>query len=51
MWRLLESGQADLNKLTDLTALYTEVSPLTLKRRIDRALAVMPLAVRRTVVA
>ena len=49
--RLLESGHADLNKLTDLTALYTEVSPLTLKRRIDRALAAMPLTLGRTVVA
>jgi transposase InsO family protein len=51
MRRLLESGHADLNKLADLTRLYTEVSPLTLKRRIDRALAAMPLTLRRTVVA
>lgn len=51
MRRLLESGHADLTKLADLTALYTTVSPLTLKRRIDTALAAMPLTLRRTVVA
>jgi hypothetical protein len=44
--RLLDDypEHADLNRLRGLTALYTEVSPLTLKRRLDRRLAAMPAA-------
>jgi hypothetical protein len=43
--RLLDdySGHVDLNRLRALTDLCTAVSPLTLKRRIDRRLAVLPV--------
>ena len=41
--RLMDAGAVDLNKLADLTAIYADVSPLTVKRRIDRALAAMPM--------
>jgi len=43
--RLLDdySGHVDLNRLRALTDLYTSVSPLTLKRRIDRRLAALPV--------
>jgi hypothetical protein len=43
--RLLDdyAGHVDLNRLRPLTALYTAVSPLTLKRRIDRRLAALPV--------
>ena len=40
--RLLDSGVADPKKVDALVALYTQVSPLTLKRQIDRKLAAMP---------
>ena len=40
--RLLDSGAADPAKITTLVELYTAVSPLTLKRQIDRRLAAMP---------
>jgi hypothetical protein len=42
--RLLDdySGHVDLNRLRALTDLYTSVSPLILKRRIDRHLAALP---------
>jgi hypothetical protein len=33
----------DLNRLRPLTELYTAVSPLTLKRRIDRRIAALPV--------
>jgi len=42
--RLLDSGVADPAKVKSLVELYTAVSPLTLKRRIDRRLAAMPAA-------
>ena len=41
--RLLDSGAADPAKITSLVELYTAVSPLTLKRQIDRRLAAMPV--------
>lgn len=41
--RLLDSGAADPDKVGALVALYTAVSPLTLKRRIDRRLAALPV--------
>jgi hypothetical protein len=43
--RLLDdyAGHVDLNRLRALTDLYTAVSPLTLKRRIDRRLAALPV--------
>jgi len=37
---------ADPDKITQLVELYTDVSPLTLKRKIDRTLAAMPGAIR-----
>ena len=40
--RVLDSGAADPKKITGLVELYTSVSPLTLKRRIDRRLDAMP---------
>ncbi len=42
--RLLLTGAADADKITALVGLYTGVSPLTLKRQIDRRLAAMPAA-------
>ena len=42
--RLLDSGAADPAKVMTLVDLYTAVSPLTLKRQIDRRLAAMPVA-------
>jgi hypothetical protein len=39
---VLDSGAADADKITSLVELYTTVSPLTLKRRIDRRLSAMP---------
>jgi len=44
--RVLASGSADLTKVTTLIELYNSVSPLTLKRQIDRRLAAMPLTKR-----
>ena len=44
--RVLEAGAADPDKITQLVELYTDVSPLTLKRKIDRTLAAMPSAMR-----
>lgn len=41
--RVIDSGVADQHKLARLRALYDSVSPLTLKRQIDRALAAMPI--------
>lgn len=43
--RLLDdySQHLDLNRLRPLTELYTAVSPLTLKRRIDRRIAALPV--------
>jgi hypothetical protein len=40
--RVLNSGEADPAKIQELVALYTTVSPLPLKRQIDRRLAAMP---------
>ncbi|MEO8744319.1 MAG: hypothetical protein ABI334_07405 [Candidatus Dormiibacterota bacterium] len=40
--RVLASGSADLTKVKSLVELYSSVSPLTLKRQIDRRLAAMP---------
>lgn len=44
--RLLDDhpAYADLNRVRALAELYTDVSPLTLKRRLDRRLAAMPAA-------
>ena len=47
--RVLGSGAADLTKVKSLVELYSSISPLTLKRQIDRRLAAMPLT-RRAVV-
>jgi len=44
--RALASGAADLTKVKDLVDFYSSVSPLTLKRQIDRRLAAMPLTRR-----
>ncbi len=41
--RVLASGSADLTKVNALVELYSSVSPLTLKRQIDRRLMAMPL--------
>ena len=43
--RLLDdyASHVDMNRLHPLTELYTGVSPLTLKRRIDRRLAALPV--------
>jgi hypothetical protein len=41
--RVMETKCADPYKLARLKALYASVSPLTLKRQIDRALAAMPI--------
>ncbi len=46
--RLLNAGAADADKITALVGLYTGVSPLTLKRQIDRRLAAMPAALEVT---
>jgi hypothetical protein len=40
--RLLETGAADPEQIEGLVRLYTSVSPLTLKRSIDRHLRTMP---------
>jgi hypothetical protein len=40
--RVLDAGFAEPTKVPALVQLYTEVSPLTLKRRVDRALAARP---------
>jgi hypothetical protein len=40
--RLLETGAAEPAKIQELVELYTTVSPLTLKRSIDRQLRAMP---------
>jgi transposase InsO family protein len=44
--RVLDSGAADANRITALVKLYTGTSPLTLKRRLDHALARRPAAVK-----
>lgn len=49
--RLIPTGAADPAKILTLTQLYTQISPLTLKRQIDRRLAAMPLAHEVTVSA
>jgi transposase InsO family protein len=41
--RVLASGSADLARVRPLVELYRSVSPLTLKRQIDRRLMTMPL--------
>lgn len=46
--RLLNAGAADAKKISALVALYTDVSPLTLKRQIDRRLAAIPAALEAT---
>jgi hypothetical protein len=46
--RLLNAGAADPDKITALVRLYTGVSPLALKRQIDRRLAAMPAALEVT---
>jgi transposase InsO family protein len=40
--RLLETGAAEAGKIEELVKLYTTISPLTLKRSIDRQLRAMP---------
>jgi hypothetical protein len=40
--RVIDSGVADPHKLAKLRRLYASVSPLTLKRSLDRALIAMP---------
>jgi hypothetical protein len=49
--RVLASGKTDATKVRALTDLYTRVSPLTLKRQIDRRLAVMPAALEVSSIA
>lgn len=49
--RLLNSGVADAARITALVELYTAVSPLTLKRQIDRRLAAMPAVLEVTISA
>lgn len=49
--RVLTSGQTDATKVQALTELYTRVSPLTLKRQIDRRLAAMPVALEVSSIA
>jgi len=44
--RVLDSGAADFSKLDALVALRTAVSPLALKRQLDRRLAAMPAALQ-----
>jgi len=44
--RVLDSGAADANRIASLVKLYTETSPLTLKRRLDHALARRPTTVK-----
>ncbi len=46
--RVLNAGAADANKIAALVGLFTSVSPLTLKRQIDRRLAAMPAALEVT---
>jgi hypothetical protein len=46
--RLLDAGAADPVKITALIELYTNVSPLTLIRQIDRRLAAMPATLEVT---
>lgn len=46
--RLLDAGAADPSKISALVKLYAEISPLTLKRRIDRRLAAMPTTLQVT---
>jgi transposase InsO family protein len=45
--RLLESGAVEPDSVAELVELYTEVSPLTLRRRIEEHLAKMPRALLR----
>jgi hypothetical protein len=49
--RVLAAGTADPSKIGELVRLYTEVSPLSLKRKIDRRLAAMPAAMKVAVSA
>ena len=49
--RVLASGRTDATKVRALTDLYTRVSPLTLKRQIDRRLAAMPAALEVSSIA
>lgn len=49
--RVLASGLTDGAKVRTLTELYTRVSPLTLKRQIDRKLAAMPAALEVSSIA
>ena len=44
MRRVLLAGAADHLRLQPLLDLYTTISPLTLKRQLDRRLAAMPAA-------
>jgi len=49
--RVLDAGAADPSKIGELVRLYTEVRPLSLKRKIDRRLAAMPAAIKVAVSA
>ena len=49
--RVLAAGAADPAKIDALVKLYTELSPLTLKRQIDRRLAAMPVTLQAAVSA
>jgi hypothetical protein len=49
--RVLDAGAADPSKIGELVRLYTEVSPLSLKRKIDRRLAAMPAVMKVAVSA
>ncbi len=46
--RVLNAGAADAHKIAALVGLYTSVSPLTLKRQIDRRRAALPAALEVT---
>ncbi len=43
--RVLDSGAADANRIAALVKLYTDTSPLTLKRRLDHALVCRPTTI------
>lgn len=49
--RVLRSGRVDALKVAALVDLYSRISPLTLKRQIDRRLAAMPAALEVTSIA
>lgn len=49
--RLLLTGKTDPHKVAALVELYSSISPLTLKRQIDRRLAAMPAALEVSSIA